>query len=69
VACKMCASVNLQKLMGELSASFPDVKRAKLPPLYVCSEVVVCLDCGFTELIIPTHELERLKEGTAASGA
>jgi hypothetical protein len=69
VPCKVCGSVNLQELTGELSASFPDVKRANLPPLYVCKEVVVCLDCGFTELVIPAPELDRLKKVTAASGS
>jgi hypothetical protein len=67
MACKICASPNLQKLTGELSASFPDVRSANLPPIYVCKEVLVCLDCGFAELVIPPRELERLKKGTAAS--
>jgi hypothetical protein len=67
LACKMCASLNVQELTGELSASFPDIRRANLPPLYVCKEIVVCLDCGFTELVIPAPELERLKKGKAAS--
>jgi hypothetical protein len=69
MACKVCASANLQKLTGEMSASFPDVKRGNLPPIYVCKEVLVCLDCGFAELVIPTPELERLKKGAAASGS
>lgn len=65
----MCASVNLQKLSGELSASFPDLDRAKLPPLYVCKEIVICLDCGFAELVIPGPELMRLQKVAAASGS
>jgi hypothetical protein len=67
LACKMCASLNVQELTGELSASFPDIKRANLPPIYVCKEIVVCLDCGFTEIVIPASELERLKKGKAVS--
>jgi len=67
MACKVCASPNIQKLKGELSASFPDARRANLPPIYVCKEVVVCLDCGFTELVIPASELDRFKKGNAAS--
>jgi hypothetical protein len=67
VACKKCASLNLQTLTGELAASFPDVESANLPPIYVCKDVVVCLDCGFAELVIPAPELERLKKGKAAS--
>jgi hypothetical protein len=69
MACKVCASANLQELTGELSASFPDLKRANLPPVYVCKEVLVCLDCGFTELVIPAQELEQLKKGNMASGS
>jgi len=65
--CKMCASANLQRLKGELSASFPDLQRATFPPIYVCQEVMVCLDCGFAELVIPAPEIERLKKGTAAT--
>jgi hypothetical protein len=66
MACKVCGSENLQELEGELSASFPDIKRSKIPPVYVCQRVVVCLDCGFAELVIPASELELLKKGLAA---
>ena len=69
MACKMCASANLQRLKGELSASFPELQRGTLPPIYVCEDVVVCLDCGFAELVIPAPELERLKKGKAASSS
>ena len=69
MACRICASANLQRLTGELSASFPDLKRAVLPPIYVCQEVMVCLDCGYAELFIPVPELDRLKEVRAASNS
>lgn len=68
MACKGCGSANLRNLKGELSASFPDLKRASLAPIYICQEVTVCLDCGFAELVVPTPELERLKKGSAATG-
>jgi hypothetical protein len=69
MVCKTCGSENLQKLAGELTASFLDVKRANLPPLYVCQDVLVCLDCGSAEILIPAPELELLKKGKAASGS
>jgi hypothetical protein len=67
MVCKICTSANLQRLKGELSASFPELQRATLPPIYVCQDVVVCLDCGFAELVIPAPELERLKNRTSAT--
>ncbi len=66
--CKACKSGNLQKLDGELTASAPDLDAIKVPPLYVCLDVVVCLDCGFAELLIPTNRLKLLKTRAQAPG-
>ena len=62
MTCKSCASDNLQNLTGELTASLPDIKHLKGTPIYVCREIVVCLDCGFTELRLLEAELEQLKK-------
>jgi prolyl-tRNA editing enzyme YbaK/EbsC (Cys-tRNA(Pro) deacylase) len=69
MACKACNSQNLQRLDGELTASLPSLKALKVPPIYVCQSVVVCLDCGFAEFVIPTRELLSLKNAKAASGS
>jgi hypothetical protein len=61
MACKQCASEKLQVLTGELSASPRYAQSASIPPVYVCQEVMVCLQCGFAELIIPTAELDQLR--------
>jgi hypothetical protein len=64
--CKACESENLQKLDGELTASFPDLERANVPPVYVCNNVLVCFDCGFVELYIPPQQLNMLRMKGAA---
>jgi hypothetical protein len=64
--CNGCGSGDLQKLNGELTVSFPGFHREKTPPVYVCQELWVCLDCGLTEIRIPTKELELLKKGKTA---
>jgi hypothetical protein len=35
-------------------------------PVYICHSVLICLDCGFAELMVPTTELHSLKRGKAA---
>jgi hypothetical protein len=65
----MCLSDNLQKLDVELTASFPSLKDVKVSPIYVCHEVLVCMDCGFTELRIPTVELEILRTAKKESAS
>jgi hypothetical protein len=63
--CKACKSGNLQNLEGELTASLPGVDAIKVPPVYVCQDVLICLDCGFAELLIPASQLKLLKRESA----
>ena len=67
--CRVCLSENLQKLDGELTASFSSVKDVNVRPIYVCQEVRVCMDCGFAELRIPTAELEVLRNAKKDSAS
>ena len=69
MACKVCKSENLQRVDGELTVSLPSPKALRVPPVYVCQSVLVCMDCGFTELVIPTTELLSLKKAKAAPGS
>ena len=67
--CKVCKSENLWKFSGELTASHPGVKNVKAGPVYVCQDVMVCLDCGFAEMMIPPSELDLLKKGSSNAGS
>jgi hypothetical protein len=64
--CRACKSENMQKFEGELTASLPDAKGVNVAPVYICHSVLICLDCGFAELMVPTTELHSLKRGKAA---
>ena len=61
VACRVCNSENVRKVDGELTASMPDLKGLNVPPLYVCQSILICLDCGFAELVIPAAKLQSFK--------
>ena len=58
MACRSCGSEELVTLRGELTASFTTLSQAKLPPLYVCQNLLACTKCGFTELQIPPTQLQ-----------
>jgi len=64
MACKSCGSEKQQCFSGELSVAFPAIERLKQAPVYVVQKILVCLNCGYTELIIPTAELAQLRKGT-----
>jgi len=63
MACKACASERQQSFSGELSVAFPGVERLNLSPVYVCQKILVCLDCGYTEFVLPAINLEKLRKG------
>jgi len=67
MSCKFCASDNLVNLTGELTASLPDLNHLSAAPIYACREVLVCLDCGFTELRLLPPELEQLRKSREAA--
>jgi len=67
--CKACKSENLQTLDAELTVSQPDLKELKVDPVYVCRNILICLDCGFAELIIPADELRLLNRDKSAFSA
>ena len=67
--CKACQSANLQTLDGELNLSQPNVKGLKAAPIYVCRSILICLECGYAELVVPADELSLLKKAKSAIGS
>jgi hypothetical protein len=61
------ASQRLQSFSGELSVAFPGIERLNLSPVYLCQKILVCLDCGYTELVISGAGLEKLRKGMEGS--
>jgi hypothetical protein len=68
MACRSCGSEELVTLRGELTASLTTFKAVKLPPLYICENLLACPNCGFTELRIPPKQLQNFAE-KATSGS
>jgi hypothetical protein len=61
VACPRCASKNRKLFPAETILKFPDLAQIKKAPVYLPHPMLVCLDCGFTEMMIPGPDLEQLK--------
>jgi hypothetical protein len=67
--CRACGSDKVRQLRGELTASCSSLEALKVPPIYVSEDVIVCLDCGFAELVIPLGALRVLHKGDAATSS
>ena len=67
MACRSCKSENQSNFNGEIAIHFPGLKGLNKPIVWVFPKLVGCLDCGFTECVIPETELRVLREETAQS--
>lgn len=67
--CKSCGSASQRKFIGEMGIRSPGLKNIDKPTAWVFPELIVCLDCGTAEFVVPTPELRRLaKDDSAAAG-
>jgi hypothetical protein len=67
--CRVCGTDNLQRFDADLTANPASIQGIKDPPVYFCQQLLVCLDCGFTELRVPPAELMLLKKNRQAHGS
>jgi hypothetical protein len=61
--CKNCASAFLRDFHVELTVAFPYRERLNLTPVCICQKTFVCVECGYTELVFPTADLQKLRKG------
>jgi len=66
MSCKFCQSENQRILNGENAIHSPGVEGLDKPIVWVFPRLLVCLNCGFTEFVIPPAELRQLVESDAA---
>jgi len=65
MSCKSCGSINLDKFIGEMGIRRPGLKNIDKPSVLVYSELIVCLDCGRAEFVVPKAELPLLPQRDA----
>ncbi len=61
VACKACGSENQKGFSAEIAFVLAGRGILESAPVYMVEKPVVCLECGFTELVVPNPKLQFLK--------
>lgn len=67
MSCKSCGSINQRKFSAEMAIHFPELKNIDEPVVWVFPKVMVCLDCGTAEFVVPGADLRQLAKGDAAA--
>lgn len=62
VTCRSCQSANLRTLSAEMGIHFPGLKNLDKPVVWVFPSLVVCLDCGFSEFVVPEEQRAKLND-------
>lgn len=65
MACRRCSSDKQRKFDVEMNFHFPGYEDLGKRAVLVFPTVMVCLDCGFAEFVVPGGELRILAGGTA----
>jgi len=66
MSCKACGSPNQSTFSAEMNIHLPGQEGLAKPTVWIFPELMVCLDCGFAQCLIPETELLKLARGTAA---
>ena len=67
--CKSCGSDKQGKFTAEIAIHFPGLKGLEKPIVWVFPEVLVCLNCGNAEFVVPERELRVLARDHAGSAS
>ncbi len=68
MACKECGTDNQKGFSAEIAFVFNGLGALETAPIYTVAKPVVCLECGFTEFVVPKHTLQVLKDGGTPRG-
>jgi hypothetical protein len=68
IACKSCGSKNQSNFTSEIGIHFPGLEGISKPVVWVFPKLVVCLECGTAEFVVPEAQRPQLKGDTAATG-
>jgi predicted nucleic-acid-binding Zn-ribbon protein len=68
MSCKMCGSEDQTQFYSEINIHFPEFK-SRTETVWAFPPLLICMNCGFTELQIEEAELHQLQSGIEPQGA
>ena len=63
IKCRSCGSDKLNKFRAEIAIHFHGLSDLRKPIVWIFPELLVCLNCGSAEFVVPDEELRVLAKG------
>ena len=67
--CRACQSATTSKFPSEINIHFPGRENLETPTVWIFPKLLVCLNCGFTEFLVPEPQLQSLAAGSIGKAA
>jgi len=67
--CTSCQSDKMKTFNGEIAIHFCGLEGLDKPIVWVFPKLTVCLNCGFTQFVVPERELRVLATGAPVERA
>ena len=67
--CRQCKSESCRSFTSEIAIHFPGLEGLRKPIVLLFPQLLVCLDCGFTEFTVPKEEVSGLIGSKTLDGA
>ena len=65
--CAACGSQNLGPFTAGIAVHFSGLRNLDKPHVYISTKLLVCLDCGIAQFIVPAAELRLFAKRDAAA--
>jgi hypothetical protein len=69
MTCLSCQSAKQAELLAETLIHFPGLKNIDKPAVWLFPRLLVCLDCGASQFMVPEQKLAMIAIGTVAEVA
>jgi hypothetical protein len=69
MSCRACASANQTEFAAEMNIHLSGPANLTKPGIFVFPRLLVCLDCGFSQLAVPETELTLLRNAPDTAAA
>lgn len=61
MACKSCGAPNQNALSAEMEIHVPGLENLDRPAVWLFPRILVCMDCGFAEFLVPEDKFQCLE--------
>jgi hypothetical protein len=65
MSCAQCTSDRGRIFNSKMAVHFSGLSGIDKPPVFAATEILICLECGFAEFVLPEAQIRELRENNS----